>query len=62
MDKKKSNKIKKCSIKCCTCEHYDKHLDFCKQKEIEYCTKQANTDFSKCDSYLINEKLVMFGG
>ena len=54
------NKEKKCNVKCNTCEHYDKPSDFCKEKEIENCTKQVNTDFSQCADYLISEKLVMF--
>ena len=53
-------KNKKCNLKCCTCENYDKTRDFCKEKEIEDCSKQVNTDFSQCESYLVNEKLVMF--
>lgn len=54
------NKTKKCSLKCKTCDHYDKAIDFCKEKEIEHCSKQVSTDFSKCESYLINQKLIMF--
>ena len=57
MNKDKTNK---CSLKCVTCEHYNKKNDFCKEKCIENCTKQVNTDFSKCDSYLVNEKFIMF--
>ena len=57
MDKKKEAK---CNFKCATCEHYTKNTDFCKEKEIENCSKQAHTDFSQCDSYLISEKLIMF--
>lgn len=53
-------KEKKCNFKCSTCEHYDKPTDFCVEKEIENCSKAAHTDFSTCDSYLINSKLVMF--
>ena len=53
-------KEKKCSLKCCTCEHYDKNADFCKEKEIENCSKQVNTDFSVCNDYLVRENLVMF--
>lgn len=54
------SKTKKCNLKCITCEHYSKETDFCKEKCIENCKKQTNTDFSKCDSYLVNEKLVLF--
>ena len=56
MGKKNNN----CNFKCATCEHYDKPTDFCKEKELEQCSKQVHTDFSQCDSYLISEKLVMF--
>ena len=31
-----------------------------KEKEIENCTKQPNTDFSQCENYLVSGKLVMF--
>ena len=54
------SKTKKRSIRCITCEHYNRPTDFCKEKEIENCSKQVNTDFSQCESYLINKKLVMF--
>lgn len=54
------NKEKKCNFKCSTCEHYSKSKDFCKEKEIEECSKKTNTDFSQCESYLINHKLIMF--
>lgn len=57
MGNKKEKNIK---IKCKTCEHYDKHEDYCFEKDIEECSKQTKTDFSQCDSYLVNEKLVMF--
>ena len=53
-------KAKKCNLKCKTCEHYDRTVDFCKEKEIEDCSKQVNTDFSQCNDYIISEKLVMF--
>lgn len=59
-DNKRKNKSKKCNIKCSTCEHYDKSFDYCEEKDIENCSKQAHTDFSKCDSYLIKHNLVMF--
>ena len=53
-------KEKKFNIKCNTCEYYEKETDFCKEKEIENVGKQVNTDFSKCDSFLVRENLVMF--
>ena len=54
------NKENKCSLKCNTCEHYSKKTDFCKEKGIENCSKQVNTDFSQCETYLVRENLVMF--
>lgn len=54
------SKKKKCNFKCSTCEHYEKSKDFCKEKAIENCSKQVNTDFSQCDSFLIRENLIMF--
>ena len=56
----KSNKNNKCHIKCKNCQFYDKKDDYCTEKDIENCTKQTNINFSKCDSYLIRENLVMF--
>ena len=47
-------------IKCEFCEYYNKQTDFCKEKEIENVSKQVNTNFSQCDDYLVNSKLVMF--
>ena len=57
---KKNKEKKKCSLKCTTCHNYEKESDFCVEKGIEECSKQVNTDFSQCDSYLIDSKLVMF--
>lgn len=53
-------KEKKCIFKCVTCENYSRDTDFCKEKNIEQCSKQVHTDFSQCDSFLINHKLIMF--
>lgn len=58
--KKKSKKVKKCKIKCNTCEFYDTPLDYCSQKGIEQCSTQSHINFSSCDEYLIKEELVMF--
>lgn len=55
---KKSKKQR--NAKCFTCEYYSSMDDYCEMKDIENCTKQANTNFSKCKDYLINSKLVMF--
>jgi hypothetical protein len=60
MSDEKNKKKRKCSLKCNTCENYNKETDFCVEKEIENCSKQVNTDFSQCDSFLIRENLVMF--
>lgn len=52
---------KKCDgLKCTTCQFYEKSIDFCKEKEIENCSKKALTEFSNCESYLINQRYVMF--
>lgn len=56
MPKKKS----KGGIKCNSCEYYNKKQDYCEAREIAHCTKQSNTNFSKCQDYLIKENLVMF--
>ena len=53
-------KTKQCNFKCKTCEYYSRESDFCKEKEIENCSKQVNTDFSQCESYLVSERLVMY--
>lgn len=61
MSKTKTTKNKnKGSLKCKSCEFYDKSADFCTEKEIENCSKQTNVNFSKCDDYLVRESLVMF--
>ena len=59
MDKDKRVK-EKCGFKCSTCQYYSKKEDFCKEKEIENCSKKMHAEFSQCDSYLIDKKLVMF--
>lgn len=62
MDNKKENKNKniKCDLKCKYCAHYNCIGDFCREKGINHCSQQINTDFSTCDSYLVSERLVMF--
>lgn len=57
---KKSKKNKKSNIKCRTCEFYDAPLDYCSQKGIEECSKQAHADFSSCRDYLVREDLIMY--
>ena len=59
-DNKKKNRFNKHGIKCSTCEYYDKKYDYCEEKDIENCTKQNHTDFSKCREYLVRGDLVMF--
>lgn len=58
---KRSNKRGgKCKIKCRTCQFYISEDDYCTEKDIEFCTKQTNVNFSKCDTYLTRDNLVMF--
>lgn len=57
---KKSNKQIKCKLKCRNCQFYDREDDYCTERDIESCTKQTNVNFSKCDSYLNKDSLVMF--
>ena len=40
------------------CQHRDKKTNFCKEKNKD-CTS-TDTDFSKCDSYLVADRLSMF--
>lgn len=54
---KKSNK---CKIKCRTCQFYIPEDDYCMEREIECCTKQTQVNFSKCEDYMVHDKLVMF--
>ena len=58
--KKPNKKNGRCKIKCRTCQFYISEDDYCTEKDIEYCTKQTNVNFSKCDGYLMRENLVMF--
>ena len=61
MSQKKANKKgNKCKIKCRNCEFYDDEYDYCMERDIENCTRQTNVNFSKCESFLIKDKLVMF--
>jgi hypothetical protein len=60
MCKKKEKNLKKCTIKCGTCQFYDKHSDFCTEKEIENVSKQVNTDFAQCSDFLVKDSLIMF--
>lgn len=59
-NKKRKGKKKKCKIKCSQCEFYDAPLDYCSEKNIEYCSSQSNINFSSCDSFLIREDLMFF--
>lgn len=56
----KQSKKNKCKIKCRTCQFYISEDDYCTEREIEYCTKQTQVNFSKCKDYLIRENLVMY--
>ena len=56
----KMSEKKKCNFKCGTCHYYSKKEDSCEEKGIEKVSEYVHTDFSQCDSYLIDSKLVMF--
>ena len=58
--KRSNKKNDKRKIKCKTCEFYDFEEDYCTEKDIENCTRQSNTNFSKCDDYLVREDLIYF--
>lgn len=55
---KEQEQTKKCNRKCVMCQHRDKKINFCKEKNKD-CTS-TDTDFSKCDSYLVADRLSMF--
>lgn len=57
---KPNKKGNKCNIKCRNCQFYDSEDDYCTERDIERCTKQTNVNFSKCEDFLIRDKLVMF--
>lgn len=57
---KPNKKGGKCKIKCRTCQFYDYDEDYCMERDIEYCTRQTNVNFAKCDDYLVRDKLIMF--
>lgn len=60
-DKKRSNKKNdQRKIKCRQCEFYNCDDDYCMERDIENCSRQTNINFSKCDSFLVKEKFVMF--
>lgn len=54
------NKEKKCTLKCKTCVHYNRVSDYCREKDIRHCSKEVNTNFSQCESYLVRENLIWF--
>lgn len=60
INSKKLGKNNKCKIKCKNCQFYDREDDYCMEKDIEFCTKQTNINFSKCEDYLVRDSLVMF--
>ena len=57
---KKSNRNDKRKIKCQQCQYYSYDDDYCTERDIENCSRQNNINFSKCNSFLIKDKLVMF--
>lgn len=58
---KRSNRRNgKRKIKCYQCEFYDYDLDCCIERDIENCSRQTNINFSKCDDFLIKDKLIYF--
>lgn len=60
-DKKRSNKKNdQRKIKCRQCQFYDHDSDYCTERDIENCSRQNNVNFSKCDSFLIKDKLLYF--
>ena len=58
--KKSNKKNDKKKIKCKTCQFYDYEDDYCTERDIENCTRQSNINFSKCDDFLIQDRLIMF--
>lgn len=54
---KKNDKRK---LKCSQCEFYNCDDDYCMERDIENCSRQTNINFSKCNSFLVKEKLIMF--
>lgn len=60
-DKKRSNKKNdQRKIKCRQCQFYDHDDDYCTERDIENCSRQNNVNFSKCEDFLIQDRLVMF--
>ena len=60
-NQKKSNKRNdKRKMKCSTCHFYNHDDDYCMERDIENCSIQNNVNFSKCDSYLVKDKLLYF--
>lgn len=58
---KKSNKEnRKKKLKCLQCEFYSYDDDYCTERDIENCSRQNNVNFSKCNDFLIKDKLIMF--
>lgn len=60
MPQKKQCKNNKCKIKCKTCQFYIADEDYCTERDIEYCTRNKNVNFSQCSDYLTKEKLLYF--
>lgn len=58
--KKSGKENRKKKMKCLQCEFYIHDEDYCTERDIENCSRQNNINFSKCENFLINNKLVMF--
>ena len=56
---KDTNNKKGNKKQCNTCQNFNKECSNCKVKTIEEFSK-INFTKEECDSYLINEKLIMF--
>lgn len=58
--KKSGKKNDKRKIKCRNCQFYDYEMDYCMERDIDNCSRQTNVNFSKCEDFLIQDRLVMF--
>lgn len=58
--KKSGKKNDKRKIKCRNCQFYDYEMDYCTERDIDNCSRQTNVNFSKCEDFLIQDRLVMF--
>lgn len=58
--KRSNKKNDKRKIKCRQCAFYDCEMDYCTERDIENCSRQNKVNFSKCEDFLIQDRLVMF--